>query len=96
MDIQVVQTALEQYSKTGLKASSLFGAASDIIKILSDPGTSPRNLLTGDPIADAAILRAAGVEQVIKARWNMNVEDVVEFLQLLLTAGTAMGPLFGK
>ena len=84
------------YSKTGLKASSLFGAASEILKILGDPGTSPQALLTGDPVADAAILRAAGVESVIKTRWNMDSESVLEFLNLLLSAGAAIGPMFKK
>ena len=95
-DLEKISTALEEYSKTGLKASSLFGAASDLIKLLSGAPEDKKKLLTGDPIADKAILRAAGVEEVIKARWNMDPEGVLEFIQLLLTAGTALEPMFKK
>ena len=96
MNLQEIQTALDMYSKTGIKASTLFGAAAEIIKILSDHGTSPQRLFTGDPVADSAILRAAGVEQVIKTRWNMDLESVIEFVMLLASAGTALEPMFRK
>jgi hypothetical protein len=87
-DEKTVEARLLEVAGMGLKAADLVGAVADLITNLKGDGeTEIEPLLTGDPVADAAILRAKGVEQVIKERWNIDLEKVAEALYLFLDVG---------
>ena len=91
-----VEEVLEAIAGTGLKAAGLMGATAELIKSLKGySGSRPiESLLTGDLVADKAIIRAAGVEDVIKNRFSFDLDQVLDFLYFLLQAGPAVKVLF--
>lgn len=94
---QDVEKTLTEIASLGLKATALLSATADTIaKLRGNLGSDAEALLTGDPVADASILRAAGVERVINEKWNLDVQSVLDFLYVLLDAGQNMAPLLKK
>jgi len=91
------EEVLQEIAETGMKATTLLGAAAETLRRLrSGVGTPVEALLTGDPVADASILRAAKVERVIQEKWNLDLENVLEFLYMLFDAGTDLAPMFKR
>ena len=88
---------LGEMASMGPGLNATFGAVSDILTLLRKTAKDPTEpaQLTGDPVADAALLRALGVEKTIKDRWNIDLGDAVHFIEFLTNAFTGIAPFFG-
>ena len=84
------QERLEEYAALGETTTALFGAAADLLQSLRSENGEALEVLTGDPVADASILRAMGVEKAIKDKWSVDLEQVLGFLGLLVDAFTTI------
>jgi hypothetical protein len=82
---------LDKLASMGPKVNALFGATADVLRILRGKADNPESpeFLVGDPVADAAILRAMGVEKVIKDKWKVDVGQVIELLDFFGSAFSA-------
>jgi len=77
------------------EAKNVAGAGADLIEDLfkeKDAGSAD-HLLTGDKYTDASIRRGKAVEQAIKDKWNVDLEDALDFIYMLVEAGTKLSGL---
>jgi len=80
-----IEEKITELAAMGPKLAAVFGATSEILGLLRDGATDKANpeILTGDSVADASILRALGVEQTIKDKWNVDLCQVLDLLGFL-------------
>lgn len=96
MPEKTLSEKLAEIAAMGDEGLALLEATSEVIRSLSaeDEDGNITEVLTGDAVADAAILRAMGVEKAIKNKFDVDIEQVLGVLELLVNAFTTVSAFY--
>jgi hypothetical protein len=74
---------LDKMSDMGPSLPAIFGATSDALKMIREKEVANKGIeiLSGDKVADEAILRTLGVEKAIKDKWNVDLCQVLDLMK---------------
>jgi hypothetical protein len=96
MPEKTLDQKLTEIAAMGEEGLAILEATAEVIRALGpkEEGGNIEEVLTGDPVADAAILRAMGVEKVIKNKYDVDIEQVLGVLELLVNAFTTVSAFY--